>query len=687
MDKYLIAPINKGLKLDVVPFMAPEDAFQTLTNMYIKDGSIIKKQIKVLQNSNNYGATCRLRHLLGNTDGVGNFTGIVPGAPTTSDAGQQFMIGTILYTSYQTTGALYVSSGTSTATFNTNTGAVAFTGAAATTAVYWYPSFPVKAFANYNFSQETLAFDNYYAYEYVTGGSPGWERIVGTVWSTSADRYYSTENFQGAVSGDAVLFVANNFDPIRYYDGITFTNFYPAFRSVANYNVRRCKIVKDFASRLLLLYTYEYEGALVEVEHANRIRFSTYGDCFSTDAWYQPPDTNNKGSYIDLPVGKKIVCCGELNNNLIIFCEDSIYKLIPTGNFAFPFQLVLVEENYGVDLQNVIELNDNLIFANNFGKFATDGNNIKKIDHNISPLENSLEFIQGTIYKELRSELIYITYNSKLSNVFPNRFYMYNYINNTWSIGVDTFTTIGTITKSEDGTPLVRETAVVGNTQGYIHNLTNLYKNSFSLFILNIDRIDATYIRIFVRRHNLDEDQFITISESNLVDLNGSYKIEEVIDSNTLKITNLTVNVANYVGDAVIAIIDQIYIRTKEFNFYMKSGYASIINKVAFNVNRTTNNGEYLIGLLPNGSSIGASETVPASTIGTNVLETKAYTTFDDLETTQNRLWHHTYITERGDSISLNLQQTDDQLLDDTIPYQELTINAIMLYVSPSDEI
>ncbi len=137
MDKLLIAPIGEGLRGDLVPFMAPEDSFQSLENVYIYNGKVRRKPTVLRQVEALNALQSRLRVLLGVILPGGTFAGTIVGS--TYKVGQQFSIVDTVYTAYQINGLTYVSPPDgSTCTYNTNTGVYGFTGCAAGAQVYFY---------------------------------------------------------------------------------------------------------------------------------------------------------------------------------------------------------------------------------------------------------------------------------------------------------------------------------------------------------------------------------------------------------------------------------------------------------------------------------------------------------------------------------------------------------------------
>jgi len=689
MDKFLIAPIKGGIKTNLVPFMIPEDTFQQLRNMFIYEGKIRRRPgARFLDITDARGLTSRLRINIGTTDGAGNLGATV--VPGTGAIGQQFSVGATIFTVYQANGAMYVSPAGATGTFNTGTNTVTITGAAATTIVYWYPSLPVLGIGLYektNGTVQEFAYDTQFFYKYDPPNA--WQRVTGPVPTPAIpdSARYQSMTWQGRNAVESHLFVTDHRTAIKYYNDTTtiFTNFYPATSAVANYNVRRCRFIIDFQGRMLLLNTYEYEGAAVEQPHVNRIRYSEYGEVFNADSWYQPTAVTNKGGFVDLPAGEQIFCAEILDGRLIIFAEYSIYELVPTGNYREPFQLALVDETHGSESRNTVEVNNTLLFANNFGIYIYDGRNVNKISLTLDDDYDSYEYRYGRILKDSGLEVIYILMARSLDapdRYYPNRILMYNYRNNTFSIIKDLYTTSGTLYTAPNGSTYVQPLPLYGNHKGYtlLFNPSS-YKNYSSQSIIAVSRFDANNIDLRIYNHQLEVDSIVRIENSLLADLNGSYEIQQVVDANTIRILNDASVVGNYLGDGTIALVDSIRIITKQFNPYMKQGFGTSINKIAFNVNRTATNGIYDIIGRPNNSNI--ENFIFNYYLGDRQLETAAYALVPE-EAEQDRVWHHVYTQTTGESVSLVISFGANEILDANIPYQELTINAIMLYTEPA---
>ena len=161
-EKVVVGPITKGLSTGYTPFAIDNDSFPTLINAYQWRGRLKRKR--------GTSFLGRLNRFLSNTDGAGalSFT-IVPN--TITPGVSQFIVGTEIFTDSDTTATALVnllSTGSGTGTLNRSTGVVTITGAALSTAVFYFPGLPVLGLEDFAISTSqfpgTLAFDTTYAY-------------------------------------------------------------------------------------------------------------------------------------------------------------------------------------------------------------------------------------------------------------------------------------------------------------------------------------------------------------------------------------------------------------------------------------------------------------------------------------------------------------------------------------------
>ena len=502
-DKFLIAPINVGLQNDIEPFLLPDDAFARLNNAYIRHGRVRKRF-----GSMHMGAlgqrSSRLRIALtggagvGVTDGAGAATGLIStsGAGTTYKVGQMFSIGTELFTvtALGTPANMLISGATTTATYNTTTGAFNFVGATPTTKVYFYPAEPVMGLTRYEVgsinNQPSVAFDTNFAYEY---SGAAWARMGTAYWRGANNNFVWTCNWRGVTSDKPILF-ASNFqvanlngvgtatdDPVWWYDGAAWHSgfdpatgfpvapgvngswyFAPTGAGAANRGpyVRTARIVVPFKNRLLLLNTVENtnpggSGAVgVNIHYGNRCRYSINGSPFATNAWYEPRRTDGvkvskHAGWLDAPVEEDIVSAEFIKDRLIVYFEQSTFELAYTGNAIKPFVWQQLNSELGSQAQfSTVPFDKVILTVGNTGVHACNGSNVERVDEKIPDevfkIKNKHEGVQRVAgVRDYYTEMVYWAFPASAGPedfVYPSRILVYNYKNGAWAFNDDCFT-------------------------------------------------------------------------------------------------------------------------------------------------------------------------------------------------------------------------------------------------------
>ncbi len=393
-DRFMIMPLKTGLQTDQKPWQLMDDAFATLQNAYVFRSTLRKRFGTTLMGSVEQS---RLRIQVGT---IGAPASPVPGS--VGAIGQMFSAGTQLFTVYQANGAM-LHTGIGTGVFNTTTGvfALAGTGLAAGTPIYWYPALPVMGLDQYETgainNHPSYAFDTRFAYVFTP--TIGWARAgVATVnnplpiFHGIDNQFFWVTNWDGLTADQVVLF-ATNFnvtpgtgavtdDPIWTLNGTTWTPFTyaPTLAQnptnqqpftvtqakvgtptiITNY-VQQARIIVAFQGRLLLLNTIENNnngaGATTPITPANyltstntqfknRVRFSHWGSPFSATAWLEPnviydPGTGavvgDGGGFVDATTEEAIVSAEFIKDRLIVYFERSTWELAYTGNQVNPF--------------------------------------------------------------------------------------------------------------------------------------------------------------------------------------------------------------------------------------------------------------------------------------------------------------------------------------------------------------
>jgi hypothetical protein len=255
---FYIAGAKSGLVKNPSSFLIPEDAFPQLEDAYIWRDKIKRKQ--------GYDLLGRIQRnltsvALTNTDGTGTYSELdLLSASHPSQTNATLKPGTVvividpgganetIYNDATTNGVLTHISGpfTGSGTISYGDGApptspatITFTAApgvgVTVTANYsYFPGLPVMGIGNRELSslnlEELIVFDTIFSYRYNTSTNEFEEWITGTTWGgTNSDFFWTLTYWQDTSQRD--LFWATNFtttDPLRYANGVTWTDFAPA---------------------------------------------------------------------------------------------------------------------------------------------------------------------------------------------------------------------------------------------------------------------------------------------------------------------------------------------------------------------------------------------------------------------------------------------------------------------------
>lgn len=683
LDKFLIAPLNEGIREDLRPWLIPDNAFEQMENAYIYRGRLRKRFGSTVMDTTQAAAQqplySRLRINLGNTDGSGNISGTAPGA--TFKVGQMFSIGTEVFTVNATgTPATMLTTGSATThTFNTTSGAYVINGADATTACYFYPAEPVMGITNYEGDSSTVyAFDTQFCYKYTSGS--GWGRVGTATWTGSNSQFVWSTNYKGANAEDYLLFATNNkeADGIQYWDGSTWATLNPAYLTGAGNTIETARLIISFKDRLLFLNTTELVSS-VSTSYPNRCRFSQNGSPLQADAWRE--DVDGKGDHIDAPTKQAIVSALIFRDRLIVFFERSTWELVYTGNQVLPFVWQQINIELGAESTfSVVPFDSAILAIGDTGIHACNAVNTERIDNKIP--DEVFDFHDTTTnatrvhgIRDYRNQFVYWAIPTASSNdVFPNRVLSYNYKNNSWAIFDDNITAFG-----YDST--VRDVIIAGNQEGFTFKINaDTYRNAPSLQISDITESGGT-ITVTMVNHGLSTGDFIAIENAAGITLynDSIYKVTYVTD-NTVTLDSAGVPVTTYTGQGTAALVSQIDILTKQYNFYTSTGDKTYLAHVDFYVDRT-DSGQILVDSYSSSSSRSnySDGSSSGSVLGTNVLETSAYSNVP-LESTQDRFWHRVYFQTEGENAQMRLYISDSQMLDSDIAWSDFKLNAMVIY-------
>lgn len=732
-DRFMIAPINTGLETDVKPWILPDDAFANLNNAYVFRGRVRKRFGSYLMGSDpNDPQLSRLRIQVDTTDGLGDASGTVPGA--SGAVGQMFSIGTQLFT-VVTSGAANMNwTGNAIgASFNTATGAYNFTAVDfINSAVYWYPGLPVMGITNFEIEDEdindqpTFAFDTRFAYQFTAGA---WQRLGTAIWSGDNSQFFWADTAFGATASGSLLFVTNFNQPdnIKYWDGVTWTNFSPIYSGTDT--IVTARIIVSFKGRVLLLNTVETVTGIPLI-FGSRVRFSQVGDPTEADAFNE--DIPGKGGYLDATTQEKIVTVEFLKDRLIVFFERSTWELVWNNNDTDPFRFQKINTELGCESTfSVVPFDKVTIAVGNVGIHACNGANVERIDQKIPQAVFDIHNDNGGVQRvagirDYYVEMVYWTFPSvDRSTDFPftNRVLVFNYATGSWAFNQDSITAFGYYQNQSNitwatstetwqeaiqtwGSGILQarfRQVLAGNQQGFLFVIEpDESRNAASLSITNMTVVGNT-ITITSINHNLQAVASPTVGDyiaienvQGLTNVNDViYATYSVIDANTFTVLNTdpsVVIIGTYLGGGTIARVSNINILTKQYNFYVDKGRNTYIAKVDFLVDKTTN-GQVTVDSFPSYSTISLLDDGQATgaLLGSSILETSPYALVP-LESAQEQLWHPVYLQAEGEGIQLRIYMNDDALAipDDTqirnsdIAWSDFELNAITFYAMPT---
>lgn len=627
MTPITIGNYSSGLTKNKKPFLIADEAFQDLENSYVWRDRTKKREGQKLLG--------RLRRVFVNSSlglsgpSVWSFNiystvipAILPETNSEIEVGTVVIVIGAVTLIDQGNGTLATSPVSAVVgTINYITGDVTITnaanGVASTITFGYFPSLPVQGIwqreiVNQN-NEQTIFFDTKYAYIFQGGGFQ--EFITGTVWDSTDSDFFLSVNYPSQAKSAAFAqkymfvtnFVNNALNPMRYTDGVTWTDFYPILTQSGAVNTRTfltsAKILIPYYGRLLALNTWESpaDGAGNPVyggtaNFPNRCRFSQIGNALESTisdsiidvAWRS--DQFGKGGFIDAPVAEDILYAIFYKNTLVVGFERSTWQLRYIGEYGVPFIWERISSDFGGQSAFAAVLFDSGIAT--IGDRAIVSSNsisVDRIDLQIPDQvfefqnsENGALRVQGI--RHYKREMVYWNYpemqrgTNSLVYKFPNKVLAYNYRNNTFAIFRDNVTCFGifqpqtneitwdridifweddTVTWDDINAQVENEIITCGNQQGFVLFYAYIIPDDPSLSIYDID---LTGVNLTVINHNLQAGENIKITDLNFVDsitlqpistdLNDEiYVVYSIIDKDSFRIAKWDFDLQAYIYD------------------------------------------------------------------------------------------------------------------------------------------
>ena len=739
---------DSGLNQYYEPFLIPEKAFPTLEDAYAWRGRVRKRQgytligrlqinlTSITLSTQASGFSYTVADLLADSaidvrttqphaEIMAGSLSITVGALTFTDNGD----GTL-------TGA---PSGTGTINYVTGALHLTFTGSIGATNVVvsfsYYPALPVMGLPTRETldvnQEETIAFDTVYAYRFLAGA---WEELPSstpTTWNGTNYQLFWTTNYWQNSNGELLWATNNNQsnnggDPLRYYDGVTWTDFAPTTNG--SNELQQARILIPYKNRLLAFNTWEGTTLAGATQFPQRLRYSQNGDpTDQTNGWLD--DVVGRGGFIDATSNEQIISAGFVKDQLIVKLERSSWRIVYTGNELLPFLWQKINTELGAESPfSLVPFDRGVFTVGNYGITTDDSTNVSRIDEKIPDfvfnINNDNEGTQRVYgIRDFNAQLVYWVFpNSAQNPTFPNQMLVYNYINATFAIFNDSFTALGywnaiadltwatlpysswnawnepwNSAQDQSGFPDV----VGGNQQGYVELLNQQGSNDPSLSITAIT--PATPVRITVPNHNLQTGAFALINgiigsgSPNPSTLNGSIYFLTLVDSNTLSLQLYNPSTGNldnvvlgsggtYLGGGTLAIVQNINITTKIFSPYYQDGKQVRLGFVDFFLDNTTS-GQVTVQIFINESENTSIDdpNQPGNNglLGDNILLTSP----ENLELIpyqgiQKKIWHRIFFFAFGENFQMQIMMDPAQMSNPSIAYADFVMHAMTLYFS-----
>lgn len=732
-----------GLVQDRQEHLLPKDAFPTLENAIVFRETIKRKQgyqfLGRLQRSVTIAAPNNTNSLLMGLEATATLT---PGSLQVTGSG-----GT-LWTDPGKDGVLVPNVATPNGTVNYATGVISGPTPPNTGTFDYYPGLPVmgiRTFEQTSINQEeTIFFDQVYAYIFDNTTGQFKEFIPGTTWTGSNSEFFWSTNYWVADNNSKLFWVTNfNFlgaDPIRYTDGVTWTDFQGQLNNTSvaadQIFILQAQCILPFRGRLVMFNTFEGHDFGSGKQYSNRIRWSQIGSPLTaysagppvTGAWLD--DVRGRGGFLNIPTNEDIISVGFVRDNVVIYCERSTWQLRYTGRSIAPFQIEKVNSELGVESTfSGVQFDTSIIGVGNVGIIECDSYKSERIDLKIVDLvyqfnnaNDGVKRVHGI--RDFVQKLAYWTYpDFQSQGTYPDRRLVYNYENKSWAIYTDSLTALGTfqpksdLTWDEDVTweqanftwvdrPSNLPAIVGGNQQGFIEYIGGTTEsgqttNDQSLYIKDIQGfgvgISDNPVIIVSPSHNMQSGYIIQITDISVPDPfyaylnNGIFQITK-IDDDSFYLTEYDPSTqqynlpalapsGTYTGNAQIRVRDNFRIISKKFNFMdlgqqFQFGWVDILMDV-------TDDGAIAMNIYTDYNTDEASNILPQNaardTFFNSVIPTN---TPEQSIKGGNKTWHRAICPTNSNFITIEYTLNNEQM-QNQCQESDVNISAQIIYARP----
>lgn len=753
------------------PFLIPEKAFPVLQDAWCFRGRVMKKQ--------GYKLIGRLQRDLTALSGTWNITS--PGAGVVisniftglglaaTEPNAQIVPGTLanpniisiggaigeVLTDQTSDGVLAVAPGVAitAANLDYSTGNITmiFSGAYAASATTftgsYYPGLPVMGLKTRETAlvneEDTIEFDQKYAYYYDYGAKRFRELTTGTTWNGTDSELFWTTNYWKTAAGNKIFWATNTHmsgatrDPIRYHDSLVWTNFAPLTDALNTlYNAY---IIIPYHDRLLMINTWEgttVAGIAGATNNQQMIRWSMQGDVLNANAFRS--DLVGYGGFLVLPTNEVIVSAAYVKDTLLIKCERSSWKLVYTNNEVLPFIYQKINTELGSESRfSLVPFDKGVYAVGNYGITTDDSVNVERIDLQIPSTifdfnndKNGTSRICGI--RDFFKETVYWNYPKSAQNpTFPNNVLLYNYRNETYATLTDSFTTFGYFQNINDQTwadlsgftwaqwlsawnaGLTQSffpEVIAGTQHGFVEMIMQdeKYLSDASLYISSVD-FTLPIPQFTIPNHNLQTGDIVALT--GIIGLAGigidpallngqTYLVSKVSDNIvTLEFYDITAvpptpsfidiftaglasAASVYIGNGVVSKYNNFKIATKVFSPFYEGGSQCRIGYIDFFLTKT-DTGEFSSNVYVNENTNFSMTTTGAARLGSNVVKTcPENLALVPYQASQKKIWHRQYVGSVAQNFQVVMSLTPEQNANELFCGQQFELHALSFYIS-----
>ena len=440
-EGFPIYDFKSGLILNKQPWLIPTDAFKNIKNAFIYQG--------VLQKRKGYTEWGRFVHFV-NNESMGTtvdlqltYSGTVahypirPGNFIVQDTVNELPFtdnGNGTLTRASDSGTINYTTGAWSITYGSNPGA----GKSIWVDYNYFPNLPIMGIHTYYQDVGTsqfLVFNTKRVNKYVSGKL---EDLTGTDIFTGSDSdFFWFENWKDR------LFITNNVDRVKIYDGTDLTDLNIDTDGDTNNDVNSCLLILAYKGHLVLLRTKEADPS---IHCPHRARWSVSN---SYSNWKE----SQGGGFVDCPSIDWIMGADFIGDDLITGMERSIWALKYIGDPNLPFKWENIKGTEGCYATfSICAFSDELIMLAATRMIATDGIDINGVDDKIPDFalnfnQEGFKYCYGTVLEETRS--LWLTYPSPGAS-HPDKILIMNYEEATFSDFAMSLHCLGYYQEAED---------------------------------------------------------------------------------------------------------------------------------------------------------------------------------------------------------------------------------------------